>query len=205
MRLQRCCPWTGAVSGMSRKREAESSAETEKGKPGAKRMPQPTPPAKNRPAARLRRLRKMSAAGRCPRTRTVRVLPCPQPPVHAVPVEGERRHAAGHAGMAGNMQPMRKADKYAGSAQIVPRMPGSIAACHGNCPQQPHRKELVCAHALAHGMGQTIGGGNNGKARRKGVGNSGSRREVAERRLKSIRSKFRADERAGRPAAGSAA
>ena len=168
-------------------------------------MPQPTPPAKNRPAARLRRLRKMSAAGRCPRTRTVRVLPCPQPPVHAVPVEGERRHAAGHAGMAGNMQPMRKADKYAGSAQIVPRMPGSIAACHGNCPQQPHRKELVCAHALAHGMGQTIGGGNNGKARRKGVGNSGSRREVAERRLKSIRSKFRADERAGRPAAGSAA
>ena len=50
---------------------------------------------------------------------------------------------------------------------------------------------------------QTIGGGNNGKARRKGVGNSGSRREVAERRLKSIRSKFRADERAGRPAAGS--
>ena len=156
MRLQRCCPWTGAVSGMSRKREAESSAETEKGKPGAERIPQPAPPAKNRPAARLRRLRKMSAAGRCPRTRTVRVLPCPQPPVHAVPVEGERRHAAGHAGMAGNMQPMRKADKYAGSAQIVPRMPGSIAACHGNCPQQPHRKELVCAHALAHGVGQTI-------------------------------------------------
>lgn len=71
---------------------------------------------------------------------------------------------AGHAGMAGNMQPMRKADRYAGSAQIVPRMPGSIAACHGNCPQQPHGKELVCAHALAHGVGQTIGGGNNGKA-----------------------------------------
>lgn len=41
------------------------------------------------------RLRKMPAAGRCPRTRTVRVLPCPQPPVHAVPVEGERRHAGG--------------------------------------------------------------------------------------------------------------
>ena len=162
--LQRCGPWTGAVSGMSRKREAESSAETEKGKPGAERIPQPAPPAKNRPAARLRRLRKMPAAGRCPRTRTVRVLPCPQPPVHAVPVEGERRHAAGHAGMAGNMQPMRKADRYAGSAQIVPRMPGSIAACHGNCPQQPHGKELVCAHALAHGVGQTIGGGNNGKA-----------------------------------------
>lgn len=91
-----------------------------------------------------------------PRTRTVRVLPCPQPPVYAIPVEGEGSHAAGHAGLAGNMQPMRKADKYAGSAQIVPRMPGSIAAFHGNCPQQPHGKELVCAHALAHGVGQTI-------------------------------------------------
>ena len=30
--LQRCGPWTGAVPGMSRKREAESSTETEKGK-----------------------------------------------------------------------------------------------------------------------------------------------------------------------------
>ena len=52
-------------------------------------------------------------------------------------------------GMAGNMQPMRKADRYAGGAQIVPRMPGSIAAFHGNCPQQPHGKNWFArTHSL---------------------------------------------------------